>query len=436
MDSQLLDVINQRQAAIHTWLAGYEQHEELPLTTSVDIRDAQCKRAVVDTNLFPSGFNNLCEHGIADSVTALRTAIRDRVHGCRNILVIAEAHTRNTWYLEHLRILQSIIEQAGYHTTVATFLEVQPSVGGQLNFVELDTASGQRIRIYSIERVLKDLTAGGVFPCFIILNNDLSAGIPDILQGASVPIYPSIQAGWHSRSKSHHFRLTAELIDEFSEIIGLDPWLFSCLFEVVDQVSIHEPRDRQRLADSAASLIRRIQAKYNEHGITDKPFVFLKADRGTYGMGVMPFEDPQQIVTLGRRARNKLYKTKGAQVVTQYLLQEGVPAAARVQVQVAEAVVYQIANQFVGGFYRSHGQKSDRESLNAAGMEFSRMCPHAHRYGEPVIAKAVKAERSAGPGGGPAFHPDPNIFDVYRILARISGIAAHREIRHLETAVR
>ncbi len=103
--------------------------------------------------------------------------------------------------------------------------------------------------------------------------------------------------------------------------------------------------------------------------------------------------------------------------MTRYLLQEGVPASARVQGQVAEAVVYQIANQFVGGFYRTHGQKSDRENLNAAGMEFSRMCPHSHRYGEPAV------------------HPDPNIFDVYRILARIAGIAAHREIRQLETAV-
>ena len=123
-------------------------------------------------------------------------------------------------------------------------------------------------------------------------------------------------------------------------------------------------------------------------------------------------------------------------VVTQYLLQEGVPASARVQGQVAEAVLYQIANQFVGGFYRTHGQKSDRDNLNAAGMGFSRMCPHAHRYGEPVAAKAIQAERSAGAGGDPAAHPDPNIFDVYRILARIAGIAAHREIHQLESAVR
>ncbi len=46
------------------------------------------------------------------------------------------------------------------------------------------------------------------------------------------------------------------------------------------------------------------------------------------------------------------------------------------------------------------------------------MCPHAHRYGEPVA------------------HPDPSIFDVYRILARVAGIAAHREIHQLESAVR
>ena len=57
MAPPLLDVITRQQAAIHTWLAGYEQREELPLYTSVDIRAAQCKRAVVDTNLFPSDRN-------------------------------------------------------------------------------------------------------------------------------------------------------------------------------------------------------------------------------------------------------------------------------------------------------------------------------------------------------------------------------------------
>ena len=47
-------------------------------------------------------------------------------------------------------------------------------------------------------------------------------------------------------------------------------------------------------------------------------------------------------------------------------------------------------------------------------MDFKKICPHLEKYGECGI------------------HVNMNIFDIYRILARIAGIAAHREIVQLE----
>jgi len=249
------------------------------------------------------------------------------------------------------------------------------------------------------------------------MNNDLIAGVPDLLKGLAMPTYPSIHAGWHSRLKSAHFHHTAELIREFGALIGCDPWLFSCLDTVVDEVNIHEAADRGRLAEAAAQLTGRIQAKYHEHGIDQKPFVFLKADSGTYGMGVMAIEDPNAIVDLNRRDRNQLYKGKGATVIRRYLLQEGVPSAQRVDDHVGEVCVYQVVNHLVGGFYRTHSGKTARENLNSPGMGFKTMCPHSARYGDPGV------------------HDELTVFDAYRLLARIAGIAAMREIQQLETAV-
>ncbi|MCA9405869.1 MAG: glutamate--cysteine ligase, partial [Candidatus Omnitrophica bacterium] len=59
----LIEKIKKNQAKIHQWLESYEGAKELPLYSSVDIRDAGFKMSVVDTNIFPAGFNNLCEHG-------------------------------------------------------------------------------------------------------------------------------------------------------------------------------------------------------------------------------------------------------------------------------------------------------------------------------------------------------------------------------------
>ena len=68
----------------------------------------------------------------------------------------------------------------------------------------------------------------------------------------------------------------------------------------------------------------------------------------------------------------------------------------------------------VGGFYRLHGEKGSRESLNTRGMSFKAICPHLSKYGQCGL------------------HTDINIFDVYRVLARIAGVAAHRETVDME----
>ncbi len=57
--------------------------------------------------------------------------------------------------------------------------------------------------------------------------------------------------------------------------------------------TINEDTDRQRLYESAVSLYKDIQDKYDAYGISEKPLLFLKSDYGTYGMGVMAIEDPE-----------------------------------------------------------------------------------------------------------------------------------------------
>lgn len=409
--------IHRQREQIHQWLLSYEKLYT-PFYTSVDIRDAGFKIAVIDTNLFPAGFNNLCEHGLADAEGLIKKAILSRVPGASNILIVAEEHTRNTWYLENVRILQEITTKAGFNTKIATFFLNEPSFCAQAaSAMELETATGQTVKVYCIKRVLEKIKQGQADFDLIIMNNDLSAGIPEVLRDVKIPIFPSIHAGWHARLKSEHFRHANALMKEFAFIVGLDPWLFSCLYKVENHVDINKESDQQRLYVAGVKLFEEIQNKYNEHNVDSKPFIFIKSDSGTYGLGVVPIEDPQQILELNRKKRNDLVHGKDAQTITHFLLQEGVPTIHRIEENPCEVCVYQIDNNFVGGFYRSHTNKNSRESLNSpGGMSFQKMCPHLDKYGKDC-----------------GIEHNLNIFDIYRILGRIAGVAAGLEIKELES---
>ena len=410
----LVNRIRAKQEEIHRWLESYEGAKELPLYSSVDIRNAGFKAAVVDTNIFPAGFNNVCEHGLKDSEGLMRAAINKRVPGCKNILIIAEEHTRNTWYLENVRILEHIIREAGFKAKIATFLGEQPDFCESEKCVELETATGKSVKIYCFNNILKEYEAGREQFDLIIMNNDLTSGIPEILSQSKIPIYPSIQAGWHSRLKSHHFGHTRDLMADFGRIIDVDPWFFSCLFNSVEGVDVNDEQGRVKLGAAAEALFAEIRAKYNEHQIEEKPYIFVKSDSGTYGMGIHMIEHPDEIVKINRKVKNKLHVGKSGKVIQRYLLQEGVPTIYSINQEICEVCIYQIENQLIGGFYRSQSGKGQRDNLNSSGMEFKKMCPHLSKYGDCGV------------------HHDVNVFDVYRILARIAGIAAHREIIQLE----
>ena len=167
--------------------------------------------------------------------------------------------------------------------------------------------------------------------------------------------------------------------------------------------------------NEAEKLMFSIESKYKEYGIKEKPYIIMKSDSGTYGMGILPIEDPKDILSLNRKNRNKLYKGKSSRVIERYLLQEGVQTVHSVDEKISETCIYQIDNNLVGGFYRSHSAKSPRDNLNSKGMDFHKMCPHSNEYGDCGV------------------HHDINVFDIYRILARIAGIAAAREIKQLMT---
>ena len=166
--------------SIERWFRLEWQEHTPPFYCSVDLRNAGFKLAPVDTNLFPGGFNNLPVEVLPLAVQAAMASIEKICPDAKNLLVIPERHTRNAFYLENVARLATIMRQAGLNIRFGTLDE---NIHGP---VTIALADGQKIVLEPLERTPRRLGLKNFDPCSILLNNDLSGGIPPVLENLHV----------------------------------------------------------------------------------------------------------------------------------------------------------------------------------------------------------------------------------------------------------
>jgi glutamate--cysteine ligase len=408
------------ETTIERWLRGQWLDHSPPFYCSVDLRNSGFKLAPVDTNLYPGGFNNLNPAFLPLCVQAAMVAVEKICPEAKNLLLVPENHTRNQFYLTNVVRLAAILRHTGLDVRIGSLL---PEITAPTT---LDLPDGQTLTLEPLKRfgtpgpdgLGRRLGLEDFDPCAILLNNDLSAGVPPILENLHEQfVIPPLHAGWHVRRKSQHFAAYQQVAREFAELLGLDPWLLNPDFEVCGQINFHEQRADLRgeecLAANVDTLLYRIRSKYKEYGIDSTPFVIVKADAGTYGMGIMTVRDASEVKDLNRRQRNKMAVVKEGMQVTEVIIQEGVPTCETVDEGVAEPVVYMIDRHVVGGFYRVHTQRGIDENLNAPGMQFK---PLAFECGCSL------PDCFLGPDA------PPNRFYAYGVVARLALLAASLEL--------
>ncbi len=397
---------------IEAWFRKFWRLTPAPITSSVDLRHAGFKIAPVDTNLYPAGFNNLNPDFHPLCIQAAQSVLRDGVPDCTKILLLPESHTRNLHYLQSLSVLRDIFAKAGFIVRIGS---LDPAVTMPMN---VTTERGAVLLIEPLERQATRVRLQDFDPCLLLLNNDLSSGIPALLQGLQQSIQPPIQLGWSSRLKSSHFKYYSEVANEFAALINLDPWLINPLFSAVHGVDFMNQTGVDELAAAVDKLLVEIRAKYATYAIKEKPFVVVKADNGTHGMSVMTVHDGAQLLALNRKQRMRMSATKGSQKVNRFIIQEGVYSFETMpNGAVAEPVVYMIGQFVVGGFYRVHQKRGSDENLNAPGMHF-----------EPLAF----AQACNMPCDDLAAEDPPNRFYAYGVIARLAALAAAREVAALE----
>ena len=395
--------------AIERWFRLEWMEHTPPFYCSVDVRNAGFKLAPVDTNLYPDGWNNLTPEMLPLAVQAAMAAIEKICPEARNLLVVPESHTRNTFYLANVLQLKRIFHQAGLNVRFGSLSSEikEPTT--------INLPTGESIIIEPLIRTKNRLGLKDFDPCTILLNNDLSAGIPGILEDINEQyLLPPLHAGWSVRRKSRHFKAYEEVSKRFGKLLGVDPWLINPMFAQCGEVDFAEDTGMECLTTNVDALLSKIKRKYKEYGINEKPFVVVKADNGSYGMGIMTVRDVKDLDALNRNSKNKMSPAKDGQTLSGVIIQEGVLTNERVNDAVAEPVVYMMDRYVVGGFYRIHAERGIDENLNAPGASF-------------VPLAFADSGRLPQPGEKPG-SSSPNRFYMYGVIGRLAMLAASYEL--------
>lgn len=381
---QLSQKAEERSSELTKWMEGHLNNILVPLYSSVDIRVSGSKIAPVDTNIFPAGFNNLTEDFRVNTGKFFKKTLSSKYPNAEKILIIPELHTKNSFYWENIKTLETILQKTGYEVRVGIVDDAF-----ELSSAKFATASGGEVTAEKVRSKDHRTFVEGFCPDVIMLNNDFSAKCPKNLTDIIQPVEPPVEMGWHTRRKDVHFEFYNSLAAEAAEILQIDPWTISIETRLIEDVNFEEPGDRKKAYKIAKELLRVLKDQYESRKTSHAPMLFIKSNSGTYGMGVVSVTDIESIALMNAGNRKRLRVTKGGRPIRDVVLQEGVPTVLRTKEGgFAEPVIYLVNNEVSGGFFRVNREKKENENLNSKGMTFEPFFNTVGCFNE--VPKAVK----------------------------------------------
>jgi len=391
-------------STIEDWFAEKFSTNTANFYNSVDLRHAGFKVAPVDTNCFPAGFNNLSSQSKERAKIIVKSFFEKNFPAAKNILLVPENHTRNLRYLENIANLQEILQSAAELVFIGSLIEELKEK------TTINLESGKQIELHPLIRNgTKITTQNNLEFDIVVLNNDLTGGISEILKNLQMPVIPDVRLGWYQRTKSNHFSIYNNLAQEFSKLIDIDSWLISSLHHQCHDVDFKERVGIECLAKYTDEMLLKLKEKYQQYNINEQPYCYIKADNGTYGMAGMPVFSSADILEINKKERNKMNMLKESTQNTVVMIQEGIKTIDKINGKVAEPMIYMLAGQVVGNLFRANQERNQQESLNAGGAEFFDL--------------QVLQENQIDLGG-----KKDEIIAVYSVISRLAALAAAQEI--------
>jgi glutamate--cysteine ligase len=396
--SQLEQFISCNWSKINQYIDKQMEGRLIPLYSSVDIREGKAKFAPVDHNIYPAGFNNLCQLDRDASGPVFVNAIKNHAKNTvKKISIIPESNTKNTFYLDNLVHLAKILMEEDYQVCFASFDE---GLFQGSDIIELESYSKFPVTIR--KAMIKDnqFVVDGQNQDFVILNNDQSSPIEIDWKTLETPVAPSPFIGWNKRQKVKHFCYYKKVLDQFAEEFSINPDLLQARFKAVDGLDFSSKQGFEQLANAVDQL---------QEEMGEKKTIFVKASQGTYGMGIMVVKSGEDVLNMNRKARNKMDIGKNKIKFTTALVQEGVDSILEYDHLPSEVAIYLVDGHPIGGFVRANEQKGADSNLNSKGMVFKKYCISEIRDNNEAQAKEA----------------------VYSVIARLATLASSYETEEI-----
>lgn len=377
-----------------------QEMEELPtpIYSSVDIRESKTKYAPVDLNIYPAGFNNVCQLDLHAATKVFEKTLRKSYPKAESIALIPESHTKNLFYLDHLAHLQITLRDAGFNVFLVTFDEELFSGQKEL---KLESHSKFELTLYKAELNSDGkIFANNMTFDLSILNNDQSTPLEVDWDKCITPVIPTPKIGWFRRQKSEHFNFYKEVVLKFCEKYSVDPLLIMADFRSIEGIDFSTKEGLEEIGSNIDEMLSKLP---------EGSKIFVKASQGTYGMGISVVSSGKEIVEMNRKNRDKMNIGKNKIKFTSVVLQEGVDSVLKYDEMAAEVAIYLVGGKPTGGFVRANSQKDSQQNLNSRGMVFRKYCISEIRENNDSQCKEA----------------------VYSVISRLSTIAGALEIKNI-----
>jgi len=377
----------------------------VPLTSSVDIRESKYKVAPVDLNIYPAGFNNICQLDRESGAYTLKKSILTLQANTKVVGLVCESHTKNLFYLDHLHYLKDMMETAGFNVFVISF--DQNLFPESIQHLALSSHSGFSIEIFHAS---VNQTTGKIFSSnqekistidFILMNHDQSIPLNIDWQQLTIPVHPSPLIGWFQRQKARHFEFYHQVIQDFGKHFSINPSILEAKFKAVYNLDFEHKSGIETLAAAVDEL---------KSELTPDQSIFVKAGQGTYGMGINVVKSGEDILNMNRKTRNKMDVGKSGLKFSSAVIQESIETTLFYDGHPAEITIYLVGGKSIGGFMRTNLEKDVNSNLNSKGMVFQKFCISEIRANQEHKTKEC----------------------LYSLLARLSTLAGAYEIEEIQ----